>query len=781
MTISNIDNVPISFWQLIKDRRIRIPLLQRDYAQGRADSQASLVRKLFLNALYEALTGANKAPLRLDFVYGQVESITLLPLDGQQRLTTLFLLHWYAAAKAGALQGASERLRKFSYQTRRSSRDFCLGLVGYQPNFKDITNGRVFRAHLQDAAWFQPIWKRDPTVEAMLVMLAAIHDKFQDIPDLFTRLTSDAVPVGFHFLNLTDVGLTDDLYLKMNSRGKPLTPFEKWKAAFDQLLIQHHKVHGEFSQKMDNKWLDFFWQQYDEEPDKLDQAIEEFIDFCTRMLGARQQVGKQKSKEASVDSFDWYREVYADEANVRELEQMLDQLSSLPGHKAADYFGELFTTQQEPGKVQLFGNGKVNLLAGLGEPGYKMKLLLYALLQYGKRVRPITVIDYALLDYVRVVRNYLEGRRRRQWWETGFVSVLDADNLSATLADLDALMPVATGNIYEHLATDLQPQIDGAWYRLEQEKARLFASRPELKEWVHQLEDLAVFRGQLLGFQPAIPPTDTQGLAALADKLPELARSAVAIWGDASNSHLTIRALLTEDDYSFDIGSGRWFFGLASDLYPMLTDDSQRKGLLLHFLQRFADTPGADASDRLQLMIDRWLESATPQTESWRYYFVRYPTMTSGHNLVLYHWAEDRAYEIRHLSRSSLKGFHINPYVRTVISLLNNSARCTNEDSRAHDREWSPLWLYKVPTSNGGTVDLSLYCEQPGWRLDLDTKVQLRLAPALMDEFALTKIEDLQQYWLPDCAGSDRVETAVQFINKLYQHPLIVGDSHSFG
>ena len=78
-------------------RKIEIPLIQRDYAQGRIDSDTNRVRKRFLDALYDALT--NK-PITLDFVYGDIESDgKMIPLDGQQRLTTLSLLHWYAAKK----------------------------------------------------------------------------------------------------------------------------------------------------------------------------------------------------------------------------------------------------------------------------------------------------------------------------------------------------------------------------------------------------------------------------------------------------------------------------------------------------------------------------------------------------------------------------------------------------------------------------------------------------------------------------------------------------------
>ncbi|XUP88632.1 hypothetical protein B6672_009185 [Campylobacter jejuni] len=35
----------------------------------------------------------------LDFIYGSVKNDVFLPLDGQQRLTTIFLLYWYSGKK----------------------------------------------------------------------------------------------------------------------------------------------------------------------------------------------------------------------------------------------------------------------------------------------------------------------------------------------------------------------------------------------------------------------------------------------------------------------------------------------------------------------------------------------------------------------------------------------------------------------------------------------------------------------------------------------------------
>ena len=76
---------------------IEIPIIQRDYAQGREREEKK--RNRFLDALYKAV---NSEGINLDFIYGsetgeEDKKKKLIPLDGQQRLTTLFLLHWYAA------------------------------------------------------------------------------------------------------------------------------------------------------------------------------------------------------------------------------------------------------------------------------------------------------------------------------------------------------------------------------------------------------------------------------------------------------------------------------------------------------------------------------------------------------------------------------------------------------------------------------------------------------------------------------------------------------------
>ena len=106
---------------LVEKYEVKIPILQRDYAQGR-ENNISLCEN-FLKALKESVL--QDKIINLDFIYGNLDNGTFLPLDGQQRLTTLFLLHWYAAEKEHIAGDCREILKKFSYETRLSSRRFC--------------------------------------------------------------------------------------------------------------------------------------------------------------------------------------------------------------------------------------------------------------------------------------------------------------------------------------------------------------------------------------------------------------------------------------------------------------------------------------------------------------------------------------------------------------------------------------------------------------------------------------------------------------------------------
>lgn len=257
---------------------IQIPMIQRDYAQGRADEVE--IRNRFLKSIFNSLV--NDEYLELDFVYGSIKEldnkIQFIPLDGQQRLTTLFLLHWYIGKRelnASELDVLLNTLKGFTYATRSSARDFCEKLMSISLSFtehpkKEITN----------SAWFYGRFEKDPTVKAMLIMLDAVHSHYEqefaknNSIQLFPALSK----LSFYILPLGGFNLSDELYIKMNARGKQLTDFENFKADLINWIrdeknangIEFQKIvtlknrempyHLSFATKLDNSWTHLFWE-----------------------------------------------------------------------------------------------------------------------------------------------------------------------------------------------------------------------------------------------------------------------------------------------------------------------------------------------------------------------------------------------------------------------------------------------------------------------------------------------------------------------------------------
>ena len=111
----------------------------------------------------------------LDFVYGDVKDGVLRPLDGQQRLTTLFLLHWYVASLRRTCSTRLAPWLRFSYATRPTARDFCRALAEH-PFPSDAAKPSDW---ITDQPWYLYPWRHDPTISSMLVMLDAIHARLQ--------------------------------------------------------------------------------------------------------------------------------------------------------------------------------------------------------------------------------------------------------------------------------------------------------------------------------------------------------------------------------------------------------------------------------------------------------------------------------------------------------------------------------------------------------------------------------------------------------------------------
>lgn len=312
--ISN--NIEIGFWQLISNiSKLEIPIIQRDFAQGRSNEKTTKIRGLFLDSLIKAIESENEC-IELDFVYGDIKNGVFQPLDGQQRLTTLFLLYWFFAYKTGNLSGNKNNFKKFTYETRISSREFCNELI---EKGEKLGDGETLIEKITDASWFFMSWKKDPTIKAMLVMLNSIEFKLngksqEELTKAWYKLISENPPITFHFKQLNDIGLTDDLYIKMNARGKALTDFENFKARFekhikenefekDLSLTESNKEQWKeltektFSHRIDTVWTDLLWKHRGDD-NLVDNEFVKFIaGIAINSYAENQEIFKSKDED----------------------------------------------------------------------------------------------------------------------------------------------------------------------------------------------------------------------------------------------------------------------------------------------------------------------------------------------------------------------------------------------------------------------------------------------------------------------------------------------------
>ncbi|NYG55276.1 GmrSD restriction endonuclease domain-containing protein [Nocardioides perillae] len=738
---------------------IEIPIIQRDYAQGRADDETTAIRRRFARMLVRAAYGAAGVPqggVGLDFVYGGVhvrkrdahEHHLLEPLDGQQRLTTLFLLHWYVASRAGVLDRDAEWLQ-FSYATRPSARYFAAALREHPlPNEAGMPS-----AWITDQPWYLYPWQDDPTIASMLVMLDAIHDAALEIAATaeadaavaWARLRDRAAPkIWFHFLPVADLGRGEDLYLKMNSRGKALTKFEVFKADLEDALTsvlaptQHQHVIRNF----DGAWTDLFWE-YEKASRKAAAAAEEAgvrpppkvtVDGAfMRYIGFLIEVCEWRDRETGRR---WSDKEQQHERTLEERARLALVGRGTDDQRAAsnrDFFLHAFDTWCQKGEHptavfdQLFrvgdvGTGPLPLLVSAApdlvgicvssENGLTLPemLLLYAVLLARQPGREPSKSD--LHRRLRTLRNLVES------------AVIQRKRMPDYLPTVESL-------VVDGVLDEKQQSFNADWAA---DQVRVWGlidqSSAEVRDAVHGLEDHSMVRGRLLSFDldAATLPRRAATFALVA--VPEL-------------RDLFGAALLTYGDYSRDVGweSRKRQLGsseLEESWREILTIGSREsmtrvRGPLMELLDdveaRLTAGPTSARDVLTKISLDWCAERESRSHFDWRYYLVRYPGARSKVGQGFYHGEYDAAdggfgYAGLHI----LHGSHYSAYFSDALLL----AAWT--DGGLSDVASKPQW-YRVNTGMA-VRQATVKCAEDGFSVQVpdDADAEIRAAVARVRE-----------------------------------------------
>lgn len=643
---------------------ITIPRIQRAYAQGRSDTHAVKTRERFLSAIQAGLMNNG---LTLDFIYGNIQNGQLIPLDGQQRLTTLWLLHWYADKKEDI---NDKRLARFSYNTRYSARDFLTKLVNYKPTLKKRLSDEI-----RNEGWFPMEWINDPTVRGMLTMLDEIQERFSDTDDIWNKLDK----INFYFRDIEEMKLTDDIYIKMNSRGKPLTDFEHFKAELLKIIRSENNdetAAKRIGLKIDREWTDLLWPYRD----KYNLVDDSFLNFFRMISLILIYKSDQSSSEFNLkDDFSLLDRLYKNQPdNVAFLESAFDCMVNIQRktqlftpsttNPIGDFFSfYLSEDHYDPEKVvvpQQISNldifKEVLNGAALNRNTPYWLIMLYSFILYLMKNDSIKELDFR--RRLRVVVNLLKNSRNE---------VVDNPNgdagnrMPANLLQVKNI--ILSGEIADSIIIDNDERQNFNVIQMEEERQKLQFTKehPEHSAGLFQLEDYYLLQGR----------TDVIGY-----KNTHLYQRFIHVFDTCSRDMIDC-AMLATSDYSqrinywcIQLGSGsqdeignKAWYALFHPTGKNADFDKTKKSL-----RSLLETDVKIDNKYLQDRINTYLsECRTKNQYDWRYYYIAYSCFRSW-RYGKYTMYDDQPYAL--VALFSEKRESSNAYQCMLKALIENKA-----------------------------------------------------------------------------------------------------------
>ena len=802
---SNAD-VNTNFISFFSNNHIEIPLIQRDYVQG--SKLHAEKRDAFIDALYNALMD-DGTPCELDFIYGTFENKTFFPLDGQQRLTTLYLLHWYLLNKCrienpelyvSIISDLHFFDKQFSYKTRRSSSAFCQKLIAFHPeSFSDSISLKI-----KEQNWFYEDWLQDPSVLAMLDMLDALDDKYKSLtnPSLAKMLEKlNTKAINFDKLDIGAYKLTDSLYIKMNARGKQLTDFENWKANFIQFLEENydqqyyiyaednrknnfHKIKDYFTHSIEHQWTDLFWNyaiaSYKDKENKLmttpliDPFFLNFYLYICRILSSLEE--KKDRNEAEDDKSTNITEITAKLLfkkieNIDFLFRSLDLfvlLSEKNNKNISSFFKSLFyfEEQKTDGRVKLFSSEKSKNedlfeLCIKAEATIDQQILLFCIIKYCIKHKCYTVTN-ELKKYTRVCRNLLESINQRLSSDMKMHSNVRYSDLTKyikTIEQLSSVPDVALLNSFESgMGNEEDTSAAYTWMT--------HYPNPH----IYYLEDSDYTHGCLYAFDSTLPISDIQQALEAFEATTDLVRVRILVAFGYEGAN-----------FGWCAHGTRQFFGYK-DRWDVLFRYSKDISSLYKAFNAYV------RAYQVEKDLDKIISNQLKQQENnhFTYYFLKYDAFTNSclrwrmnekkvdetKDLEASHFFAIKSdYDIISLQRLNgrLSGYHTDPYACAVAQNIRKHYPHIYEHMDYTGRD-----SYKAPITFDN-YNIELYSEDAGWLITLtdtekeESKLSFSKRRKLISLLCRPLENDRYKKYIVQSDKQDRIEAAVEFIKQLFE------------
>lgn len=698
----------MNFIESFSNKTILIPLLQRDYVQG---SKESAVISPFLDALLEK-------DCDLNYIYGYEEDGCFVPVDGQQRLTTLWLLHLYLYA---CKRQAREYPVRMKFASREYANDFCERIAEHLEILLPKSSAyKSLDEAIKDQNWFIRSWSKNATVCNMLGTLKLIHRKVNEhnIDAIWKRLIETDTPsITFAFLQMDESnGLDDDIYIKMNGRGRKLSAFENLKSWMDE-KISKLSYAEEWRTEMDNAWTDMFWQNRNmeqEHPEEIDD--EQLFFFYNLLVLYHIKTGEllntvAKLREENPCLYEEMQDFFGIEAKadnqaivetivdrLRKADNIpllwIDRLSLMPEaffdfaknstHKIVRLSKEFNSSDLYLGEEKVDNTTRAYRISMCEGSIGRTLPLFYALLSYKQG-------QTSLYDWMRVMRNLILN------------TSISREELHSLMLVMDNFGSLCSNeNIYLLLKKPESVDILKGFNSRQLGEEVLKANQLNYYDSMTELENGRFFSGRIgVLFNMLCPnPTGCQNHLDK-DNVEAYTRVLLALFDGRDGGctepfddkeHLLRRALMTFKPYYFGMeNKGYWSFchGLDEWREYVNTEDECRNALYSLFKEELV--PAQKAGRDLRLAISDHVETISceyeqlllsPDTNSFRYHFIHHPGVWDYMKTKRCKWA-DNNYDIELKTSNGNRSDRME--LRTYALYLDY---CNNDDFKCDCTDW---------------------------------------------------------------------------------------------
>lgn len=166
------------------------------------------------------------------------------------------------------------------------------------------------------------------------------------------------------------MGLTDELYIKMNSRGKPLTLFEHFKAELEREIRNiDDELANKIVRKIDIDWTDLLWKYRNSNTGSLDDNIidDEFLryfKFICDVIYYRKEISAGNRGKDVFELLDLYSSSKSEDAeeNIKTLERFFDCWLNIRDYSdPKDFLSSFMANTHEDGKILVKSGTDLNI------------------------------------------------------------------------------------------------------------------------------------------------------------------------------------------------------------------------------------------------------------------------------------------------------------------------------------------------------------------------------------------------------------------------------------